>query len=220
MKKQRYFAILIAVVMTFVGMTGCEHGESITTIPGTTTTSRTEATPTEAPVAEPTEEATTPTEAVVEEPTPEDSDDAIGEIDFQEYVDKKATAREIRDKSELKELSLIFFDITEEGRREPVESGGYAVLKNGETYHCTPKDKMFIAYLYSPKQMEVATFVFAEGGAPEKMYDRESNAMNADTLAGRLQADEFYEGGTVTKEIYITYEDGTEETFTFTVTDQ
>lgn len=212
--KKKVLCFILATTITV--LTACGGGSSDS--PSTSEPTKAEATPTEATVVEPTE-AATPTE-VAEEPTPEDSGYVIKGVDFEEYMNKFYSARELRDKCELEELSLIFFDLTEKGSRAPFEDGGYDVIKNGETYHCTPNDSHFQAYLYSPKQMEVATFVFTEGGAPEKLYDRESNAMNADTLSGQLQSIDFYEGGTVTKEIYITYEDGTEETFTFTVTDQ
>ncbi|MCR4643382.1 MAG: hypothetical protein K5697_15315 [Lachnospiraceae bacterium] len=228
MKKRRYLAMIFAIVMTVLVITGCENGGSVTTNPGTssttTTTQKPEATPTEATVAEPTE-AASPTEVVVEEPTEAASpteaivseENTIDGVNFTPFI-KNENIDKVLKNANLQETRLIFFDYSDNGqRRAKFEDGGYAVLKNGETYHRKFDDHAFVASLYSPKEIESASIEyngtivnFIEKGASE---DAVQNRMYSTDLLK-------FDGGTIEKEIKITYDDGSSETFTFTVTDQ
>ena len=93
--------------------------------------------------------------------------------------------------------------------------------KNGETYHRRFEDHVFTAFLYTPKQVETATIEYSKG--VYVFYDKQYLLEHENSiLDGRLQSNDKleYEGGTVEKTLHITYEDGTEEDFTFTITDQ
>ena len=115
------------------------------------------------------------------------------------------------------ETRLLFFDHDESGRTAKFEDGGFAALKNGETYHLKYPNHIFIASLYSPKEINVASIEYK--GEDINFIDKQAPAY---TLQNFLQSNHelCYDGGTMSKEIKIKYEDGTEETFTFTVTDQ
>ncbi len=225
MKKRRYLAMVFAIVMTVLVITGCENGESVTTNPGTSSTTTTQkpgAKPTEATVAEPTE-AASPTE-VAEEPTPEPEDvgPVIEGIDFSGLIAFKDSMADVRNQCSFYESRLIFFDhAPHEGGKQkykvaPFEDGGYAILKNAETYKRIP-DHKFKCMLYTPKQIDKAIL---DNG--RHIYEKERMSDNDfDLWAGYFDMDELkYEGGTVEHYIEINYDDGTSETFTFTITDQ
>lgn len=218
MKKRRLLAMVFAIVMTILVITGCENGESVTTNPGTssttTTTQKPEAKPTEAIVAEPTE-ATTPTE-VTEEPTPEPNGDPVIEgVWFDVYL-MNADYEDVMGQCNFPEPRLVFFD----KKWKPFEECDYAILKSGETYHVTNEDG-FNARLYAPKKMDYATITNPDG-SEYKFYDKEANPEETGTLDGYLhyQTGFYYESGTITRDIYIKYEDGSEDSMTITITDQ
>ena len=227
-KTRRLLAMVTAAILAIFAIAGCTNASSASTSTPTSSTQQTstvEATPTIAEVAEPTPEVIEPTEDPVEEPTPteapSDSGCVIDGFDFSPYIELRSGGIEnMVAEARFDEPRLIFFDSC--GRKIPTfEEGDYAVLKNGETYHRRFEDHVFTAFLYTPKQVETATIEYSKG--VYVFYDKQYLLEHENSiLDGRLQSNDKleYEGGTVEKTLHITYEDGTEEDFTFTITDQ
>lgn len=209
--KKKAVSLLFTVIFTVLTACGNDSPDN----PGTAEPTKAEAVPTEATVAEPTEVAT-PTEVAEEPtPTPEDVGPVIDGVDFSIYL-MNADYKDVMDQCNFDEPRLVFFD----KKWKPFEECDYAILKSGETYHVT-NDKGFNARLYAPKKMEYATITNPDG-SEYKFYDKEMNPEETGTLDGYLHYETgfYYESGTITRDIYIKYEDGSEDSMTITITDQ
>ena len=210
--RKKFYCITIATILTI--LTACGGSSDSPTTPEPT---KVEATPTEATVAEPTE-ATSPTE-VAEEPTttpePENGEPVIEGVWFDVYL-MNADYEDVMGQCNFPEPRLVFFD----KKWKPFEECDYAILKSGETYHVTNEDG-FNARLYAPKKMDYATITNPDG-SEYKFYDKEANPEETGTLDGYLhyQTGFYYESGTITRDIHIKYEDGSEDSMTITITDQ
>ena len=215
--RKRLYCLTLATILTV--LTACGSGSSDS--PNTSESTKAEATPTEATVAEPTE-AASPTEAEEPTPEPEDVGPVIEGVDFSKFIAVKERMSDVRNQCSFNESRVLFFDhAPNEGGKQkykiaPFEDGGYAILKNAETYKRIA-DHWFRCMLYTPKQIDKAIL---DNGRYIYLKERMSDE-DFDSWAGYFDMDELgYEGGTEEHYIEINYDDGTSETFTFTITDQ
>lgn len=211
--KKKAVSLLFTVIFTVLTACGNDSPDN----PGNAEPTKAEAVPTEATVTEPTK-ATVPIE-VSEEPTPEpkDGEPVIEGVYFDIYV-MNADYEDVMGQCNFPEPRLVFFDY----KTKPFEECDYAILKSGETYHFHfGHSKGFYAMLYAPKEMEYASII-DKNGLEWKFYDKAANPEVTGTQNGRLESTSGFEfeGGTITKDFTIKYEDGSEEIFTITITDQ